>query len=151
MSNLEASLSASVKQSSCSAISKLIEIAPDILKPAYGVIVKRLASLVETEKGETILSVYDTLARLAESMPTEVKSQEITHEILVSLCKKWQGMKENDMNVCPIIECITEVTSSLKSYLAPYLLELFQKSLQSFKPNLKQPVLRLSDLLCNIL
>jgi hypothetical protein len=60
-------------------------------------------------------------------------------------------MKETDMNICPIIECLTEVTSSLKAYLAPYSLELFQKALLSFKPGLKQPVLRLSDLLCNLL
>lgn len=55
------------------------------------------------------------------------------------------------MNICPIIECITEVTSSLKTFLAPYSLELFLKSLQSFNPSLKQPVLRLSDLICNLL
>lgn len=118
-----------VQEAGCSAFATLEEEAGDTLEPYLGPILQSLVTAFNKYQQRNLLILYDAIGTLADSVGSALSKQEHLQVLIPPLMEKWVALKDEDLALVPLLECLSSVVIGAGTSFAPWAPALFNRSL----------------------
>ena len=115
-----------VQEAACSAFATLEEEACGELVPYLNYILETLVFAFTKYQKKNLLILYDAIGTLADSVGQHLNQQEYIEKLMPSLFAKWTGLKDDDRDLFPLLECLSSVATALGPGFQPYSEPVFQ-------------------------
>lgn len=83
-----------------------------------------------------MLLLYDAIGTVADSVRGELNKPEYINTLLPPLIIKWNQLADDDLNLLPLLECITSVASALGVGFQPFAAPVYQRCLRMIETTL---------------
>ncbi|KAI9726342.1 MAG: hypothetical protein M1828_001616 [Chrysothrix sp. TS-e1954] len=128
-----------VQETAASAFANLEEKANKQLEnPQYcEVIAKQFAECFARYKDRNMFILYDCVQTLAEHVGPTLQTPELVHHFMPALLKRWEKVADNSMEMAPLLECLSYVTTALGNTFSPYAAPIFNRCVKIIYQNLQ--------------
>jgi hypothetical protein len=83
-----------------------------------------------------LLILYDAIGTLADSVGSDLNTNENIQILMPPLIKKWNELGDEDRNLFPLLECLTSVASALGIGFQAFALPVYQRCLRLIETTL---------------
>lgn len=115
-----------VQEAACSAFATLEEEACGELVPYLNYILETLVFAFTKYQKKNLLILYDAIGTLADSVGAHLNKPEYIEKLMPPLFTKWSGLKDDDRDLFPLLECLSSVATALGPGFQPYSEPVFQ-------------------------
>ena len=115
-----------VQEAACSAFATLEEEACQELVPYLNYILETLVFAFTKYQKKNLLILYDAIGTLADSVGAHLNKPEYIEKLMPPLFAKWTGLKDDDRDLFPLLECLSSVATALGQGFQPYSEAVFQ-------------------------
>jgi len=130
----------SVQEAACTAISALIEQRPEQLNQFILEILQYFNMVIDHYKGNSLMSLFDAIGCLADSLGENLKNEAIVAKLMPLLVKKWDQLEDTNRSICPLFECFESVATGMGAMFEPFAPPVFNRCLKiitTFAKNLR--------------
>ncbi|KAL0083614.1 armadillo-type protein [Phycomyces blakesleeanus] len=118
-----------VQDAACSAFLRLEEEALEDLVPYLEPILGTLSSAFRKYQKRNLLLLYDTISTLAGAVDHALNTPQFINIIMPPLIQKWQEISDESIDIFPLLECISCVTSALAKGFTPFAEPVYFRSI----------------------
>jgi len=108
-----------VQEAACSAFATLEEEACTELVPYLGTILETLVFAFGKYQHKNLLILYDAIGTLADSVGSHLNKEEYINLLMPPLIHKWNGLKDEDKDLFPLLEVRIHYFNLLCNILYP--------------------------------
>ncbi|CAN3353551.1 importin subunit beta-2 [Diutina catenulata] len=122
-----------VQESACSALSTFIEaIDPAMLRPFIGPLLQHFAKCCQVYQRKNLMVLYDCMETFMDSMGYEALTAdpEYINTLLPPLLAKWESMDDDDLQLWPLLECMSVVAATFGDKFAPYAVPSYERAVK---------------------
>eukprot|EP00761_Pharyngomonas_kirbyi_P013600 gb/GECH01013629.1/.p1 GENE.gb/GECH01013629.1/~~gb/GECH01013629.1/.p1 ORF type:complete len:894 (+),score=181.29 gb/GECH01013629.1/:1-2682(+) len=116
-----------VQQAACSAFSTFVEDAHREVMPYLSSILPVLAQCFSRYQAKNVLTLYDAVCTLAETVGQDLNRPEFIPHLLPPLFEKWNETPDSDMHLFPLLECFGSLASALGDGFKEYAPPVFER------------------------
>jgi len=116
-----------VQEAACSAFATIEEEAQERLLPYLEPILKNLMNAIQKYQAKNMLVLYDAIGTLAESVGHALNRKEYIQILMPPLMRRWDQLNDNDRNIFPLLECLTNIAQALKTGFLPFAQPVFNR------------------------
>ncbi|KAK9248522.1 armadillo-type protein [Lipomyces tetrasporus] len=125
-----------VQEAGCSGFANFTEQAGGLLVPYLVYILRNLTLCFQKYQSKNFTILYDALQTLVDKVGYAMKSKEYIDLLLPPLIERWQKLSDDDMNLFPLLECLSSVTAALGEQFAPFAPPVFHRAMTILQKNL---------------
>lgn len=127
-----------VQEAGCSAFATLEEEAGTALEPYLHPILTHLVMAFNKYQQKNLLILYDAIGTLADSVGAALSRPEYLQILMPPLIDKWMNLTDDDLNLVPLLECLSSVTIAASTAFVPYAQPVFQRCIAIIQSSLLQ-------------
>jgi len=127
-----------VQEAGCSAFATLEEEAGTSLEPYLHPILTNLVMAFQKYQQKNLLILYDAIGTLADSVGSALSRPEYLQILMPPLIDKWMNLTDDDLNLVPLLECLSSVTIGAGTAFVPYAVPVYQRCLSIIETSLAQ-------------
>lgn len=126
-----------VQEAACSAFATLEEEASLELIKYLPQILDTFVAAFKKYQAKNLLILYDAVGTLADSVGNNLNRPEYISKIMPPLIDKWNGLRDEDKNLFPLLECLSSVATALQTGFMDYCEPVFQRCLSLVKQTIE--------------
>ncbi|KAF9049669.1 armadillo-type protein [Rhodocollybia butyracea] len=116
-----------VQEAGCCTFVTLEEAAGIELAPYIELILHDLLGALDMYDGKNLLLLYDAIATLADVVGRKLSNSIYVELLMPPLTDRWAKLKDEDVKLTPLLECLASVAIALGQAFLPYGPPLFRK------------------------
>lgn len=126
-----------VQEAACSAFATFEEEACMELVPYLSSILETLVAAFSKYQAKNLLILYDAVGTLADSVGNNLNNPEYIKLLMPPLIEKWNGLKDDEKDLFPLLECLSSVATALQEGFLPYCEPVFKRCVSLIEQNLQ--------------
>ncbi|KAF7724699.1 hypothetical protein EC973_000807 [Apophysomyces ossiformis] len=134
-----------VQEAACSSFSLLEEEAATELVPYLHPILVTISTAFEKYQHRNRFLLYDTLGTLAEMVSEALNKPEYIQLIMPPIIQKWQELPDDSMDLFPLLECLSSITTALGKSFKPFAEPVYMRCVSIICKTLEQCQLAAMD------
>ena len=119
-----------VQEAGCSAFATLEEEAGPDLAPFLEPVLTTLVYAFNKYQQKNLLILYDAIGTLADSVGSSLNRPEYVEILMPPLIAKWQTLADDDIDLIPLLECVSSVTIAIGPGFLDHSPPVFQRCVQ---------------------
>ncbi|CEG70444.1 hypothetical protein RMATCC62417_06342 [Rhizopus microsporus] len=127
-----------VQESACTAFTILEENASNRLRPYIYSILTHTNKAFTLYRRKNRLILYDALGTLADSVGHALNNPTYIGLLMPPLITKWNELADNDTDLFPLLECLSNITAALGSGFKPFVEPVLSRCVQLISSTLQQ-------------
>ncbi|KAI8866819.1 Transportin-PC [Ramicandelaber brevisporus] len=127
-----------VQESACSTLSIIEDVAGKLLVPYLHHILNTCVRAFSIYQQRNRAVLYDALTTLAGAVQSDMAKQEYLDLLMPALVERWNALAENDADICPLLECLSNVSSAFGTLFIPYAGPMYERCLNLINTTLFQ-------------
>ncbi|KAE9408726.1 ARM repeat-containing protein [Gymnopus androsaceus JB14] len=116
-----------VQEAGCSAFATLEEDAGMELAPYLEPVLRNLVFAFEKYQHKNMLILYDAVGTLADAVGRELSNPTYVEILMPPLTNRWAKLKDDDLDLIPLLECLASVTIAMGHSFLPYAPPVFER------------------------
>ncbi|KAL0571095.1 hypothetical protein V5O48_010862 [Marasmius crinis-equi] len=116
-----------VQEAGCSAFATLEEDAGTELAPYLEPVLRNLVFAFEKYQHKNMLILYDAVGTLADAVGRELSNPTYVEILMPPLTARWAKLKDDDVDLIPLLECLASVTIAMGPSFLPYAGPVFER------------------------
>ncbi|KAF9268451.1 transportin-PC [Marasmius fiardii PR-910] len=116
-----------VQEAGCSAFATLEEDAGTELAPYLEPVLRNLVFAFEKYQHKNMLILYDAVGTLADAVGRELSNPTYVEILMPPLTARWAKLKDDDVDLIPLLECLASVTIAMGPSFLPYAAPVFER------------------------
>ncbi|KAG7091239.1 hypothetical protein E1B28_010290 [Marasmius oreades] len=116
-----------VQEAGCSAFATLEEDAGTELAPYLEPVLRNLVFAFEKYQHKNMLILYDAVGTLADAVGRELSNPTYVEILMPPLTARWAKLKDDDVDLIPLLECLASVTIAMGASFLPYAAPVFER------------------------
>ncbi|KAI6197203.1 Importin-beta domain-containing protein [Aphelenchoides besseyi] len=138
-----------VQEAACSAFATFEEEAASELVPYLPEILNTFVEAFSRYQAKNLLILYDAIGTLADSVRSKLAEPQYSDMLMKPLLNKCQQLSNEDLELFPLLECISSVANAMGPQFFKYCETVFQRCITLVNHTLQQVVLEQSNLADN--
>lgn len=119
-----------VQEAGCSAFATLEEEAGSDLEAFLEPVLTTLVFAFNKYQQKNLLILYDAIGTLADSVGSALNRPDYVQILMPPLISKWQTLTDDDLDLIPLLECLSSVTIAIGPGFQDYSPPVFQRCVQ---------------------
>ncbi|KAL0072500.1 hypothetical protein AAF712_000263 [Marasmius tenuissimus] len=116
-----------VQEAGCSAFATLEEDAGTELAPYLEPVLRNLVFAFDKYQHKNMLILYDAVGTLADAVGRELSNPTYVEILMPPLTARWSKLKDDDVDLIPLLECLASVTIAMGPSFLPYAGPVFER------------------------
>ncbi|KAJ3789648.1 armadillo-type protein [Lentinula aff. detonsa] len=116
-----------VQEAGCSAFATLEEDAGMELAPYLEPVLRNLVFAFDKYQHKNMLILYDAVGTLADAVGRELSNPTYVEILMPPLTNRWAKLKDDDVDLIPLLECLASVTIAMGHAFLPYAPPVFER------------------------
>ncbi|KAE9387027.1 ARM repeat-containing protein [Gymnopus androsaceus JB14] len=116
-----------IQEAGCSAFATLEENAGMELAPYLEPVLRNLVFAFEKYQHKNMLILYDAVGTLADAVGQELSNPTYVEILMPPLTNRWAKLKDDDLDLIPLLECLASVTIAMGHSFLPYAPLVFER------------------------
>ncbi|KIY70670.1 ARM repeat-containing protein [Cylindrobasidium torrendii FP15055 ss-10] len=116
-----------VQEAGCSAFATLEEDAGPELAPFLEPVLRNLVFAFEKYQHKNMLILYDAVGTLADAVGRALANPAYVDILMPPLTQRWAKLKDNDLDLIPLLECLASVTIAMGTSFLPYAPPVYER------------------------
>ncbi|GAW10250.1 ARM repeat-containing protein [Lentinula edodes] len=116
-----------VQEAGCSAFATLEEDAGIELAPYLEPVLRNLVFAFDKYQHKNMLILYDAVGTLADAVGRELSNPTYVEILMPPLTNRWAKLKDDDIDLIPLLECLASVTIAMGQAFLPYAPPVFER------------------------
>ncbi|EEB92648.1 hypothetical protein MPER_08811 [Moniliophthora perniciosa FA553] len=116
-----------VQEAGCSAFATLEEDAGPELVPYLEPVLRNLVFAFDKYQQKNMLILYDAVGTLADAVGRALSNPAYVEILMPPLTNRWSKLKDDDVDLIPLLECLASVTIALGPSFLPYAGPVFDR------------------------
>ncbi|KAK7036520.1 hypothetical protein VNI00_011717 [Paramarasmius palmivorus] len=116
-----------VQEAGCSAFATLEEDAGPELAPYLEPVLRNLVFAFDKYQHKNMLILYDAVGTLADAVGRELSNPTYVEILMPPLTNRWSKLKDDDVDLIPLLECLASVTIAMGPSFLPYAGPVFER------------------------
>nr|XP_016935056.1 transportin-1-like [Drosophila suzukii] len=130
-----------VQEAACSALCVLEEEACTDLVPYLEYILKTLVLAFSKYQHKNMLILYDAVGTLADSVGHHLNKPQYINILMPPLIDKWNQVKDDDKDLFPLLECLSNIATALQFGFFAYCEPVFRRCISLIEQTINQEML----------
>ncbi|ESK97236.1 importin beta-2 subunit [Moniliophthora roreri MCA 2997] len=116
-----------VQEAGCSAFATLEEDAGPELVPYLEPVLRNLVFAFDKYQQKNMLILYDAVGTLADAVGRALSNPAYVEILMPPLTNRWSKLKDDDVDLIPLLECLASVTIAMGPSFLPYAGPVFDR------------------------
>lgn len=122
-----------VQEAACSALAVFIENSDvSLIEPYTSALLGQYSKCIVEYQKKNMIHLYDSVGTFVDKLGPEVfgQSPEYANTLLPPLLQNWQQMHDEDLNLWPLLECMSIVAIAMGQLFAPYAVPVYERAVK---------------------